>query len=70
MPITVLTLLQVVTRSHQRMALLEEQLNAADALLGDGDTGSMPARVFERIAAADVSSTEVLGAAISALARA
>ncbi len=47
MPITVLTLLQVVTRSHQRMALLEEQLNAADALLGDGDTGSMPARVFE-----------------------
>lgn len=70
MPITVQTLRDAVTRSHARIAWLEDQLNAADALLGDGDTGSMLARVIEKMAATDLSSTTDVGAAFNALARA
>ena len=50
MPITVQTLSDAVARSHARIERLEDQLNAADALLGDGDTGSMLARVIEKMA--------------------
>ena len=70
MPITVQTLRDAVARSHSRMARLEDPLNAADALLGDGDTGSMLARVIEKMAATDLSSTTDVGAAFNALARA
>ena len=70
MPITVQTLRDAVARSHARIARLEGQLNAADALLGDGDTGSMLARVIEKMAATDLSSTTDVGAAFNALARA
>jgi dihydroxyacetone kinase len=52
------------------MARLEDPLNAADALLGDGDTGSMLARVIEKMAATDLSATSDVGAAFNALARA
>jgi dihydroxyacetone kinase len=70
MPITVQTLRDAVARSHARMARLEDPLNAADALLGDGDTGSMLARVIEKMAATDLTATSDVGAAFSALARA
>jgi dihydroxyacetone kinase len=70
MPITVLTLCDAVARSHARIARLEDQLNAADALLGDGDTGSMLARVLEKMAATDLTATGEVGAAFNALARA
>lgn len=70
MPITVQTLRDAVARSHARMARLEDPLNAADALLGDGDTGSMLARVIEKMAATDLSATSDVGAAFTALARA
>lgn len=70
MPITVQTLRDAVARSHARSARLEGQLNAADALLGDGDTGSMLARVIEKMAATDLSATTEVGAAFNALARA
>lgn len=70
MPITVQTLRDAVSRSHARSARLEGQLNAADALLGDGDTGSMLARVIEKMAATDLSATSDVGAAFNALARA
>ncbi len=70
MPITIQTLRDAVARSHPRMEQLEDQLNAADALLGDGDTGSMLARVIEKMAATDLSATSDIGAAFNALARA
>ncbi len=70
MPITVQTLRDAVARSHARMDRLEDPLNAADALLGDGDTGSMLARVLEKMAATDLTATGEVGAAFSTLARA
>lgn len=70
MPITVQTLRDAVARSQARIARIEEQLNAADALLGDGDTGSMLARVIEKMAASDLSATTDVGAAFNTLARA
>ena len=70
MPITVQTLRDAVARSQARIVRLEDPLNAADALLGDGDTGSMLARVIEKMAATDLSSTTDVGAAFNALARA
>ena len=70
MPITVQTLSDAVARSHARIERLEDQLNAADAILGDGDTGSMLARVIEKMAATDLSATSDIGAAFNALARA
>lgn len=70
MPITVQTLRDAVAHSHERIARLEDQLNAADAVLGDGDTGSMLARVIEKMAATDLSTTSDVGAAFNALARA
>jgi len=70
MPITVQTLRDAVARSHARIARLEDPLNAADALLGDGDTGSMLARVLEKMAATDLSTSTDVGGAFNALARA
>ena len=70
MPIIIQTLRDAVTRAHTRMEQLEDQLNAADALLGDGDTGSMLARVIEKMAATDLSAMSDIGAAFNALARA
>ena len=70
MPITVQTLRDAVARSDARMERLEDPLNAADALLGDGDTGSMLARVIEKMAATDLAATSDVGAAFNTLARA
>ena len=70
MPITVQTLRDAVARSQARIVRLEDPLNAADALLGDGDTGSMLARVIEKMADTDLTATSDVGAALNALARA
>ena len=70
MPIIIQTLRDAVARAHTRMEQLEDQLNAADALLGDGDTGSMLARVIEKMAATDLSAMSDIGAAFNVLARA
>ncbi|KKX25682.1 dihydroxyacetone kinase subunit L [Rhizobium sp. LC145] len=49
---------------------IEQELNAADAKLGDGDTGGMFARVIGAMHAAEVPSNSDLGATLSAYARA
>lgn len=60
----------LVAASHARMATLEQELNAADAVLGDGDTGSMLARVLARMADVPINDDEDLGATFGALAKA
>ncbi|WP_182422381.1 dihydroxyacetone kinase subunit L [Aureimonas sp. ME7] len=60
----------LVAASHGRMATLEQELNAADAVLGDGDTGSMLARVIARMAEVPVEGDADLGASFAALAKA
>ncbi|WP_442580478.1 DAK2 domain-containing protein [Mesorhizobium sp. ASY16-5R] len=57
-------------RSHAAMATLEQELNAADAKLGDGDTGGMLARVIERLAAVEAKAGDDLGKAFGAYAQA
>lgn len=60
----------IVQAAHAAMAGLEQSLNAADALLGDGDTGGMLARVIGKMAEVDLSSAADPGAALMQLARA
>lgn len=48
---------------------LEQVLNDADAILGDGDTGSMLARVIGSMSRVDLSQVTDVGVAFSALAR-
>jgi len=52
------------------MARLTDVLNAADARLGDGDTGTMLARLFTAFASAEMRDAADLGAAFMALAKA
>ncbi|MEZ0169357.1 dihydroxyacetone kinase subunit L [Microvirga sp. TS319] len=59
-----------IARAKARMATLEQDLNAADSHLGDGDTGGMLARVIDRLSEENLNGTEDVGAAFSALARA
>lgn len=49
---------------------LEQELNAADGKLGDGDTGVTLRRVFDRVAQAAEAPADTLGAAFLACARA
>jgi phosphoenolpyruvate---glycerone phosphotransferase subunit DhaL len=53
-----------------RSAALEQELNAADAKLGDGDAGGMLKRVLGRLAAAPLDDVDDVGAAFGVLARA
>jgi dihydroxyacetone kinase-like protein len=57
-------------RAHAAMATLEQELNAADAKLGDGDTGGMLARVIERLAAVEAKAGDDLGKTFGAYAQA
>ncbi|KKB12410.1 hypothetical protein VE25_07620 [Devosia geojensis] len=57
-------------RANARMETLTDELNAADAKLGDGDTGSMLARLIATFAAVDIEAQPDLGAAFMALAKA
>ncbi len=59
-----------VETAHEAMSGLEQVLNAADAKLGDGDTGTMLARLFAGLSKTDLSQAEDLGTAFRALARA
>ena len=70
MAITQETLATAIDRAHARMASLTDTLNAADAKLGDGDTGTMLARLISTFAAVDVRTAPDLGAAFMALAKA
>lgn len=67
--ITAETLTRAAQRAHRRMATLEADLNAADSLLGDGDTGVMLARVLARLAETDLSASHDLGQVFQAFAR-
>lgn len=58
-----------IGRLAAAMPELEQELNRADARLGDGDTGTMLARVIAAMAAADAPDADV-GAGLSAYARA
>jgi dihydroxyacetone kinase/dihydroxyacetone kinase-like protein len=70
MTITVATLAAAIGRADDRMKTLEAELNAADAKLGDGDTGAMLARLIGALAAVDLSGETELGKAFMALAKA
>lgn len=70
MGITVSSLSGAVSRIHAAMPVLEQELNAADARLGDGDTGSMLARVVETMAKTDLAAIDDVGVALSRLAKA
>lgn len=52
-----------------RMSSAEQELNEADARLGDGDTGGMLVRVIDAVSKVDVASQPDLGAAFSQMSR-
>lgn len=60
----------VAAMAAAAMINLEQELNAADAKLGDGDTGGMLARVIGAIDSASVPSDADVGACFSAHAKA
>ncbi|WP_449397109.1 DAK2 domain-containing protein [Devosia riboflavina] len=70
MAITLETLADAIARANASMSSLTDVLNAADAKLGDGDTGTMLARLIGTFAAVDVRNAENLGAGFMALAKA
>ncbi|KAB2784169.1 dihydroxyacetone kinase subunit L [Brucella anthropi] len=70
MTVTKANLSACARAAHQAMGELEQELNAADARLGDGDTGSMLARLFAALAQTDLSQAEDMGVAFSTLAKA
>lgn len=59
-----------VSRSRAALAELEQELNAADAQLGDGDTGGMLSRVVERLASVEATDGDDLGKTFGAYAQA
>jgi len=70
MGLTVATLAGAVMRANAAMAMLADPLNAADAKLGDGDTGTMLARLIGVFAGVDLAAAPDLGAAFTTLAKA
>lgn len=70
MSLTPAGLSSAIAAIHAAMGDLEQSLNAADARLGDGDTGTMLARLFDGLAKTDISQSADMGAAFLALARA
>lgn len=70
MPITLETLGDAIASANAAMPRLTDTLNAADAKLGDGDTGAMLARLIGTFAAVDVKNAENLGAGFMSLAKA
>ncbi|WP_323013148.1 DAK2 domain-containing protein [Devosia sp.] len=70
MAIDVNILADAIVRANQSMAGLTDVLNAADAKLGDGDTGTMLARLIGTFADVDVRNAPDLGAGFMALAKA
>ena len=70
MGLTASDLRRGIERINARSADIERELNAADAKLGDGDTGVMLRRVFEKLAAAHTDVQRDLGDALRAYAKA
>ena len=70
MGLTVSDLRRGIERINARSADIERELNAADAKLGDGDTGVMLRRVFEKLAAANTDGQRDIGDALRAYAKA
>lgn len=68
--ITVEVLRAAACHAHDAMCRNEQRLNEADGKLGDGDTGSMLARLTEALAGTDIAQAEDLGAAFALYARA
>lgn len=61
---------EFVSRMHAAARRYEQHLNAADATLGDGDTGSMLRRILAAMAAVDVEAKQDIAGAATALAQA
>jgi dihydroxyacetone kinase-like protein len=57
-------------RARAALVACEQELNAADAQLGDGDTGGMLSRVVERLACVETTDGDDLGKAFGAYAQA
>lgn len=70
MTITLCTLSTAIARAHAAMGTLTDELNAADAKLGDGDTGTMLARLISTFDSVDVAGAADLGAGLLSLAKA
>lgn len=69
MGLTVHGLQEGLQRLKSLMPTLEVELNAADAKLGDGDTGTMLARLIDALASVELDEAD-LGGAFMALAKA
>ncbi|MDP2779129.1 DAK2 domain-containing protein [Devosia sp.] len=69
MAINLKTLADAIARADRSMPSLTDSLNAADARLGDGDTGTMLARLIGTFAAVDLRDAADLGAGFMALAK-
>jgi phosphoenolpyruvate---glycerone phosphotransferase subunit DhaL len=58
-----------VERAKRAMVTLKQELNQADAVLGDGDTGGMLARVIANMAQANVADAGDVGTGFATLAK-
>jgi dihydroxyacetone kinase len=67
MGLTAQTLRQAVARAAESARMAEDELNTADGKLGDGDTGVMLRRLFEKLSAAASGDQEDLGTVFRAL---
>lgn len=67
MPLTTDTLRTALARAAAEARAAEDELNAADARLGDGDTGVMLRRLLEKLAAAAPPDQSDLGVLFQAL---
>ncbi len=70
MAITTLSLKTGIARAIAKMASFEQELNEADAKLGDGDTGTMLANVVRKFAEVDIQADGDVGEAFRNLAKA
>jgi len=70
MAMTTQSLKTGIARAIARMASFEQELNEADARLGDGDTGTMLANVIRRFADVDIQDGGDVGEAFRNLAKA
>lgn len=68
--ITTKTIAVAIQRAHTAMGHLEQELNRADAVLGDGDTGGMLARVIGGMADQKMDTEADLGTSFTTLAKA
>src|SRR6266536_6523694 len=68
--ITAKTLHHAAVRAKEAAALAQDDLNAADGKIGDGDTGVMLRRLFEAVAAAIPDQETDIGGVFQACAKA